>query len=438
MVNIMGIINGIVVEIALSCIGVVLTYLFIQVFLKEKSKIYSGWRNLVLFIVLTANFMTNQIYSEYIVVILIVSFLSAFLIGTVCFKAKIHGVGIASFFQLIADGISQIMAILIMTGFQKIFIEEAMQFNIFRFLVQLVNYLVYLMFILSINRFKNIWIDIMASKLMLSFCMLSTISVLIVQQFVVHSLDTTNILEISGIMPIFSIIIVSIFAFILSESMLRQNEKNRALVHIEAHSKTQQLYIEHLILNYDHIRKMSHDFKHQVVLLHALCKERYYDELLTALHQISNYTPEPVVINTENIMLDTVLSSKKEEARRRDIKMDIKLDVIKNITYIDLDYCVMLSNALDNAMEACDRSIGKIKLIELELTLTMSFFMLRIRNTLGETPESNGEFLKSKKADQLRHGIGLKSIKQTCNKLGGDMVYEFNDEYFMLWIYIQL
>ena len=263
-------------------------------------------------------------------------------------------------------------------------------------------------------------------------------AIFIVQQFILYIADAMDSQTISEITLLLSIIIANIFIFIIIKNIRRQNKKNQALLHIEAQSKIQQQYIEYLTFTYGHIRKIFHDFKHQTVLLHTLCKERYYDELLIALHQISNYVPGPIVINTGNIMLDTVLSSKKEEARKRDVQMDMKLDVGKGLSYIDIEYCVMLSNALDNAIEACERSIGQMKLIELELISTRSFFMFRMRNTLGEKPELSGKFFKSKKTDKLREGVGFKSMKQTCNMLGGDITYEFDEKYFMLWIYIPI
>jgi sensor histidine kinase regulating citrate/malate metabolism len=84
------------------------------------------------------------------------------------------------------------------------------------------------------------------------------------------------------------------------------------------------------------------------------------------------------------------------------------------------------------------RSDAHKNIIELELTADSSCFQFHMKNNIGELPQANDEFLQTKKSNTLLHGIGLQSIKQISNSLGGDMTYEYNDEHFAIWIYLNI
>jgi len=235
-----------------------------------------------------------------------------------------------------------------------------------------------------------------------------------------------------------SIIIVNIFIFILVETIIWQNEKSKELILIEAQSIAQQKHILQLIDNHEHIRQISHDFKQQVDVLYRLCNEKHYDELLYNLSKLSKHHNSLLIVKTGNLMLDTILSSKKEDAVKQGVEFELKLNVQPMLHYITMDICILLGNAIDNAIEACARSHSNKKSIEMELTADSSRFLFHMKNNIGELPQKEGEFLKTQKADTLRHGIGLQSIKQICKRLDGDMTYEYDNMKFAIWIYLPI
>ena len=46
------------------------------------------------------------------------------------------------------------------------------------------------------------------------------------------------------------------------------------------------------------------------------------------------------------------------------------------------------------------------------------------------------ELLKTNKMDNIRHGIGLDNMKQTCKGLGNDITCTCDEELFKSWLYI--
>ena len=311
-----------------------------------------------------------------------------------------------------------------------------MNFNIYRLQVRTLSHLFLLLVITLVGRFKARTTSIMTNKLMLTLCILPTMSIFIMQKFAIHVVEITDIITVNEAIPMISIIAVNIFVFILVENLIVQNEKNQALLIIREQNIAQQKHIKQLLTTHDQIRQMSHDFKQQADILYRLCKDRHYDELLTHLSQLSNHRNALLIVKTGNIMLDTILSSKKDEADKQTINFKLTLNVQPDLYYMSIDICILLGNAIDNAIEACMMSAKKDRVIEMDLTADSSRFLLRMKNTVGEKPHLIGEFLQTKKSDRLRHGVGLQSIKQISKNLGGDMSYKYDEEYFSIWIYI--
>jgi len=424
------------VEIVFTSINVVLTYLFVRTFLKRERAKINVPNSIAATVLLTATIFSNLFLSEYVIVVSSVTIIIAFFIGHFYFRGKLILTILSAILAAIAGAISELLSVMVITGFRYVSLEDIMQFGTYRMLTRTLSYLFFLIIIIFVGRFRKSRLTLLNTKLVSALCVLPLASILILQQFTVHMVDTASVPTANEVIPMISIITVNIFVFILVENIMRQSEKSRALSLAESQNELQQSHIKMLLNNHEQIRKISHDFKQQTDILYRLCNEKQYDKLLCHLSELSNYHNPMLIIKTGNLMLDTVLSSKKEEIDRQKIEFNCKLNITSKLPYMSMDICILLGNAIDNAVEACMRSGADKKFIELELTEDSSRLLFYLKNSIGELPQADGEFFQTKKADKLRHGIGLRSIKQTSNRLGGDMTYEYNDEHFEIWIYL--
>jgi len=428
----------IVIELIFAIMSVAFAYLFMRAFLKDNRDINIIWKIIAIAFVLILRIYTSLFLNEYPLIVSGISIIFAFVIGIVCFRARVFEIGLSAFLSFLAAGSSELVAVFIVTHFHSIHFSYIMGNNIYHLQGRTLLYLIFLILTILVNRFRSASIDTITNKLTLAMCVLPTVSILVAQQFVMHIVTIADTPSISEVIPLLSIIVVNIFIFILIENIVKQNEKNKTLMFFKLQNTAQQQHVRQLLGTYEQVRQMAHDFKHQVGILNALSEEKQYDELSARLFELSSVSHKPLVINTDNIMLDAVLSSKKEEAEKQGIQFQLKLDIDPNLSYMSIELCVLLCNALDNALEACNRSLNLNKSIELELNATTSVFMFKIRNTLGEKPELQAGIFKTKKEDNLRHGVGMQSMKQACKNLGGNITYNHDNEHFRLWVNIPL
>lgn len=63
----------------------------------------------------------------------------------------------------------------------------------------------------------------------------------------------------------------------------------------------------------------------------------------------------PQLYYTENFLVNAILSGRLGPAGNAGIRIECEVRVPENLPIADADLCMLLSNLLDNAVEACER-----------------------------------------------------------------------------------
>ena len=183
--------------------------------------------------------------------------------------------------------------------------------------------------------------------------------------------------------------------------------------------------------SYAEIRSIKHDLKNQIELLNDLIKRQDYEaaqKYMSRLH--ISVEQATAVCYTGNSAIDSIINIKGSYARSKAVNFMTKIKV-NNIEFDSVKLCRILGNALDNAIEACERMDIDKKSICLVMNQNMNKLIIEINNTSPKVDTNN---LSTSKKDISIHGIGLKSIKQTVSETNGTMGYSYRDGFFSLKI----
>jgi len=235
-------------------------------------------------------------------------------------------------------------------------------------------------------------------------------------------------------MTVMNMMFIMALLVLVSIVVGRRIKKSKVLIVYQ--NELQKNHIMQLTESQEQIRMLAHDFKQKVDTLRTLNDMGKSNELTAFLSEISQNSPISDMLDTGNVMMDAVLSSKETEALRNQINFTLKMDIPHGIPDISIDICTLLGNALDNAIEGCARAPIDNRFINIEIRATKTQFLCLVINTLDKKPIREGCFLKSSKTGAGNHGIGLKSMKQTCDALGGDFCFEYTETHFKLQIYL--
>ena len=178
-------------------------------------------------------------------------------------------------------------------------------------------------------------------------------------------------------------------------------------------------------------RIYRHDMRHHLSVLNELAEGAQSEELreyISSLDlRISDMEKERYCDNT---VVNAVLSSYIGQAKQKNIRIEAKVNIPKELPLDAFDICTILANALDNAVVACGGQ--KERWINMALSLhDNGNFSVDIKNP-SETPVVFGKDGLPLSRGGERHGIGLKSIDAIVRKYGGIMRCTCEDGIFRL------
>lgn len=184
------------------------------------------------------------------------------------------------------------------------------------------------------------------------------------------------------------------------------------------------------------IQSFRHDFNNHIKCLGSMMSAHKYDDAREYLESISGMMPfGGFLFRTGNYISDAILTEAGENSAPENISIDFEGCIPRDIDSADL--CILLSNAVRNAVEAC-RALSGTKNISVYGNYQQGIFVLIIKNpTVLESCEKDF-FPKTSKPDKLSHGFGFSNMQHIVNKYNGTMHTLLEDGFFTLSITLKL
>lgn len=247
----------------------------------------------------------------------------------------------------------------------------------------------------------------------------------------IELIDNFNLIFISFLILLSSIsLLIIIYKIIKSNKLKMENEFMKEKIDLEYR------YYKKIEEGQENIKRIYHDMNNHMICIANLSSEKDVKEYVRSLDLDIGY----MNFNFGNKILDIIVSEKYQLCKEKGIRFDIVADFSK-LDFIEMmDLCVIFSNALDNAIEACDKILdkGTVKYISVNVTYINSFCFIKIENSkVNDINIKNNNFITSKK-EKTMHGIGLKNIKDTVYKYNGDINIDFDDDKFLIKIIFSL
>ena len=163
-------------------------------------------------------------------------------------------------------------------------------------------------------------------------------------------------------------------------------------------------------------RKKTHEYKNQIFCIEALLKKQKYDELAEYVRGLGEHlTLEHDYISTNHVIVDAILNAKYHEMISKNILFVFHINDLSKIGIEDEDLVVILSNLLNNAIEACEKCSGK-KIIKMKF-IKEKQIVLSVKNTY-DTSQAPPRKTSGDKALE-EHGYGIRNIIEAVNKYHG-------------------
>lgn len=206
---------------------------------------------------------------------------------------------------------------------------------------------------------------------------------------------------------------------ISNDSILRQQQLDLKL---KADREKEKAAL--LLETYTNQRKLIHEFKNHLSLLYDLADSGETDKIMQHIQEVEpDLDGNVLVINTGNTIVDVVISRKYKEAG--DVLFFFDLSDLTDIPISTADFIVVLSNLLDNAIEAAKKC--ESPKVYLKIKRTESDLILNVKNTVQKEVAIQGNQIpRTTKKDPEMHGYGLQNVISVVD--ANDGIYSFQCE----------
>ena len=169
------------------------------------------------------------------------------------------------------------------------------------------------------------------------------------------------------------------------------------------------------------IQVLRHDLKNHIAVLVELAKEKKNEDIITYGEQLIGDTSNAAtLIHSGNHVVDTLLNYKLGIAQQYDIQLNTTIHTSSAIEISDNDFCSLLGNMLDNAVEACLK-IPDNRFISLSISSRYNTLYISMSNPYVGVIRHDRTGYVSTKADKMQHGYGMKSIAAVVKKYHGTL-----------------
>ena len=246
--------------------------------------------------------------------------------------------------------------------------------------------------------------------------------------------------ELGIIMPIMCIVVPFLLAIVIS----RRFVLNKILLQ-EEYISAELDYINQYKQNQNEIRAFRHDIINNLSMLSVLHKEKNHEAVQeyidTLLGNVKSMSPKFI---TGDEMLDCIVGMKATKMEEEGIDFSLEGVLDGGLGMKPVDVCSIFANALDNAIEACEKIPKDLdRWIKLSVKRTDKFFLIKLKNTMDMEEKTHilpklfvdGEQITTKK-DKAHHGFGVHNMKATILRYEGIEKVDIEDGVFTLSIVI--
>lgn len=226
---------------------------------------------------------------------------------------------------------------------------------------------------------------------------------------------------------------VNIFHILSHQNSLYQMQREQELWHIQSDHMQHQL--RQIAKADERVRFERHNLRHRLQTIDVMLQKGAYEEAREYIQSAQKTLDAPLNKKyCQNAILDAVFTSYFRQAEEKGIRIESALNFSENLPVEAEELSVVIANALENAIIACEKLPEAKRHIKCRC-IDHPQFILQISNPY------NGDILTDADGRPLarehNHGIGTRSILAFCEKNNAIVDYKISHDTFAVRILIQ-
>lgn len=250
-----------------------------------------------------------------------------------------------------------------------------------------------------------------------------------------YNLENSYLYNLS-VLCAFALLFSTFFSLYLYEHITTQTEEIHRHRQFAEHMKSQTKHLDEILLAQTQMKKFRHDMVQHFVALTGYLRKSDCGSALAYIEDLRGTVAQSREgnIETGNVALDAIINTKRAMAENKGIRFVCKMQVPENLAVDATDICIIFGNALDNAIEACEKVQGRERKIELGLIYDNDTVFCKLSNSANREKR----FPETTKPDRKNHGFGVQNITAALEKYGGIPHFTQTDTEFILKFTMQI
>ena len=230
-------------------------------------------------------------------------------------------------------------------------------------------------------------------------------------------------------------VILAVFLMLASVAILylinvmeksTKNARETALMQQQMEIQTDSILA--LEKSYRSLRKATHDFRNQLQTIHDLLTNDQAQDALTYVQQLQGMqTTRVLAVNSHHPIIDAILNHKYQSAQEAGIDVQFQVSDLSIVKLSTESLVVLLTNLLDNAIEACNR-LEDNRMIQCRFFAAEHIY-LAVRNTSNPVVITDNHIPTSKEPGE-DHGYGLARIQHILKQLNAEYTFHYENGWF--------
>ena len=229
----------------------------------------------------------------------------------------------------------------------------------------------------------------------------------------------------------FGLLYISVIVCYYVEIQKQSYEDKERALKAEQSLEIQRNYYQGVMERQEETRALWHDIKKYMIAMEALVESDKREEAQKCLTEIEvSIIGIQDSVDVENAIVNSILTYGVENARKKNIKLNMDVWVGKDLQILPSDLFVIIGNTIDNAIEACSM-ISRIndRVIYLTLHQVNRLLYYEIVNPYTED-------MQKKKGSV--HGYGLKNVERCVQKYDGSMECTKGERYYTVVVQLNV
>ena len=180
-------------------------------------------------------------------------------------------------------------------------------------------------------------------------------------------------------------------------------------------------------------RRMRHDLNKHLAVIKTLCDDGKYTDVCQYIDRLNEENLKSGNrLPTGNETVDLIVGHVKKLCEEHNIEFVFEgiLSGMRDMPAPDI--CSLLTNAYDNAIEACIPQSNAY--IRTKIYDSRDYVVIQIVNSVAQKIPVRNNCMPTSKKDKNTHGYGTKIMKQTARRYNGSCTFKCNEKEFCVKI----